>query len=253
MSASSRRVALVTGAAGGIGAAIVNRLVRDDVAVLAVDLQSAVSGYTGPGTAFAADLTTRQGNLGAVEAALERFGRLDIVVANAGFQHVAPIAEFPEDQWDRLLALMLTSPFLLAKHAWPALLAAPEGGRFLVIASAHALVASPFKAGYVAAKHGVLGLVKTLALEGAEHGISACALCPGYVRTALVEGQVAAQAAAHHMSEEQVLNDVILAAQPVKRLIEPDEVAEVASFLVGQSGRSFTGVPVSMDQGWTAR
>lgn len=253
MSASSRRVALVTGAAGGIGAAIVNRLVRDDVAVLAVDLESAVSGYTGPGTAFAADLTTRQGNLGAVEAALERFGRLDIVVANAGFQHVAPIAEFPEDQWDRLLALMLTSPFLLAKHAWPALLAAPEGGRFLVIASAHALVASPFKAGYVAAKHGVLGLVKTLALEGAEHGISACALCPGYVRTALVEGQVAAQAAAHHMSEEQVLNDVILAAQPVKRLIEPDEVAEVASFLVGRSGRSFTGVPVSMDQGWTAR
>lgn len=253
MSASSRRVAIVTGAAGGIGAAIVNRLVRDDVAVLAVDLESAVSGYTGPGTAFAADLTTRQGNLGAVEAALERFGRLDIVVANAGFQHVAPIAEFPEDQWDRLLALMLTSPFLLAKHAWPALLAAPEGGRFLVIASAHALVASPFKAGYVAAKHGVLGLVKTLALEGAEHGISACALCPGYVRTALVEGQVAAQAAAHHMSEEQVLNDVILAAQPVKRLIEPDEVAEVASFLVGRSGRSFTGVPVSMDQGWTAR
>lgn len=253
MSASSRRVAIVTGAAGGIGAAIVNRLVRDDVAVLAVDLESAVSGYTGPGTAFAADLTTRQGNLGAVEAALDRFGRLDIVVANAGFQHVAPIAEFPEDQWDRLLALMLTSPFLLAKHAWPALLAAPEGGRFLVIASAHALVASPFKAGYVAAKHGVLGLVKTLALEGAEHGISACALCPGYVRTALVEGQVAAQAAAHHMSEEQVLNDVILAAQPVKRLIEPDEVAEVASFLVGRSGRSFTGVPVSMDQGWTAR
>lgn len=253
MSASSRRVALVTGAAGGIGAAIVSRLVRDDVAVLAVDLESAVSGYTGPGTAFAADLTTRQGNLGAVEAALERFGRLDIVVANAGFQHVAPIAEFPEDQWDRLLALMLTSPFLLAKHAWPALLAAPEGGRFLVIASAHALVASPFKAGYVAAKHGVLGLVKTLALEGAEHGISACALCPGYVRTALVEGQVAAQAVAHHMSEEQVLNDVILAAQPVKRLIEPDEVAEVASFLVGRSGRSFTGVPVSMDQGWTAR
>ena len=253
MSASSHRVAIVTGAAGGIGAAIVNRLVRDDVAVLAVDLESAVSGYTGPGTAFAADLTTRQGNLGAVEAALDRFGRLDIVVANAGFQHVAPIAEFPEDQWDRLLALMLTSPFLLAKHAWPALLAAPEGGRFLVIASAHALVASPFKAGYVAAKHGVLGLVKTLALEGAEHGISACALCPGYVRTALVEGQVAAQAAAHHMSEEQVLNDVILAAQPVKRLIEPDEVAEVASFLVGRSGRSFTGVPVSMDQGWTAR
>ncbi len=249
----SRRAALVTGAAGGIGAAIVNRLTRDDIDVLAVDLESAVSGYRGPGIAFAADLTTRQGNLEAVEAAIDRFGRLDIVVANAGFQHVAPVAEFPEDRWDALLALMLTSPFLLAKHAWPALLDAPEGGRFLAIASAHALVASPFKAGYVAAKHGVLGLVKTLALEGAEHGISACAICPGYVRTALVEGQVAAQAAAHQMSEAQVLQEVILASQPVKRLIEPDEVAELASFLLGPHGRSFTGVPVSMDQGWTAR
>lgn len=253
MSGSDRRVALVTGAAGGIGAAIVNRLARDDITVLAVDLESAVAGYEGAGTAFAADLTTRQGNVEAVAAALDRFGRLDIVVANAGFQHVAAIAEFPEDTWDALLALMLTSPFLLARHAWPALRAAPEGGRFLVVASAHALVGSPFKAGYVAAKHGVLGLVKTLALEGAEYDISASAICPGYVRTALVEGQVAAQAAAHRMSEEQVLHDVILAAQPVKRLIEPDEVAEVAAFLVGPHGRSFTGAPVTMDQGWTAR
>jgi len=246
-------VALVTGAAGGIGAAIVHRLAQDDIDVLAVDLDCAVSHYEGPGTAYAADLTTRSGNVGAVQAALETFGRLDIVVANAGFQHVAPVADFPEDRWDALLAPMLTSPFLLAKHAWPALVAAPEGGRFLAIASAHALVASPFKAGYVAAKHGVLGLVKTLAPEGAEHDVSACAICPGYVRTALVEGQVAAQASAHQMSEEQVLRDVILAAQPVKRLIEPAEVAELASFLVGPHGRSFTGVPVSMDQGWTAR
>jgi 3-hydroxybutyrate dehydrogenase len=112
---------------------------------------------------------------------------------------------------------------------------------------------SPFKAGYVAAKHGVLGLVKTLALEGADDGISACAICPGYVRTPLVENQVAAQAVVHQKSEEQVLNDVILAAQPVKRLIEPEEVAELASFLLGPHGRSFTGAPVSMDQGWTAR
>lgn len=253
MSNVKRRVALVTGAAGGIGSAIAKRLDKDGVDILAVDLEPAAAAYGGPGTAFAADLATREGNQTAVKAALDQFGRLDMIVANAGFQHVSPVAQFPEDRWDALLALMLTSPFLLAKHAWPALQAAPEGGRFLVIASAHALVASPFKAGYVAAKHGVLGLVKTLALEGADDGISACAICPGYVRTPLVEKQVAAQAAVHQMSEAQVLNDVMLAAQPVKRLIEPEEVAELASFLLGPNGRSFTGVPVAMDQGWTAR
>jgi 3-hydroxybutyrate dehydrogenase len=250
-----RRAAIVTGAAGGIGSAITARLEKDGVDVLAVDLDPADTAGRPPsgGVPFAADLTTHEGNRSAVDAALERFGRLDIIVANAGFQHVSPIADFPEDRWEALIALMLTSPFLLAKYGWPALLEAPQGGRFLVIASAHALVASPFKAGYVAAKHGVLGLVKTLALEGADHGIAACAICPAYVRTALVEKQISAQAVAHNLSRERVLEEVILAAQPVKRLIEPEEVAEVASFLLGPNGRSFTGVPVTMDQGWTAR
>jgi 3-hydroxybutyrate dehydrogenase len=252
MSTPTRRAAIVTGAAGGIGSAITARLVADDVDVLAVDLEPGCSGPDA-GVPFAADLTTRAGNRDAVQAALDQFGRLDIVVANAGFQHVSPVADFDEDKWDALLALMLTSPFLLAKYGWPALVAAPAGGRFLAIASVHALVASPFKSGYVAAKHGVLGLVRTLALEGAEHGITACAICPGYVRTPLVEKQVAAQAIAHGMSESRVLDEVILAAQPVKRLIEPDEVAEVARFLLGPHGRAFTGVPIPMDQGWTAR
>ena len=244
-----QRVAIVTGAASGIGSAITLRLERDGFHVLAVDLEASAE----HGTPFAADLTTREGNRATVAAALQRFGRLDAVVANAGFQHVSPIADFPEDRWDALIALLLTSPFLLARYSWPSLLQAPAGGRFLAIASAHALVASPFKAGYVAAKHGVLGLVKTLALEGADHGISATAICPSYVRTPLVENQIAAQAAAHGLSEDRVLHDVILAAQPVKRLIEPEEVAEVASLLLGPHGRSFTGVPISMDQGWTAR
>ena len=124
-----------------------------------------------------ADLTTREGNRLVVDAALERFGRLDAVVANAGFQHVAPVEDFPEEQWDRLLALLLTSPFLLAKYAWPALRESGDG-RFVAMASAHSLTASPFKAGYVAAKHGVLGLVRTLALEGADVGITAAAVCP---------------------------------------------------------------------------
>ena len=251
MATSARRAAIVTGAGSGIGAAITRRLLSEDIDVLAV-VRSSGSLPEGA-VPFKADLTTRSGNKDAVDAAVERFGRVDIVVANAGFQHVSPIAEFPEDQWDALISLLLTSPFLLARYSWPHLLSAPEGGRFVAVASAHALTASPFKAGYVSAKHGVLGLVRTLALEGADHGISATALCPGYVRTPLVEKQVAAQAVAHQMSEERVLQEVILASQPVKRLIEPEEVAEMAAFLVGPFGRSITGVPVSMDQGWTAR
>lgn len=251
MSHPTRRAAIVTGAAGGIGAAIAARLAQDDIDVLAVDLHPQT--IRSPGVPFGADLTTREGNESAIFAALQQFGRLDMIVANAGLQHVAPISDFPEERWDTLLALMLTSPFLLAKYGWASLATAPEGGRFLAIASAHALVASPFKAGYVAAKHGVLGLVKTLALEGAEQGISACAICPAYVRTPLVDRQISDQAAAHGLTEDRVLTDVMLAAQPVKRLIEPSEVAEVASFLLGPNGRSFTGVPVTMDQGWTAR
>jgi len=233
------KAALVTGAAGGIGAAVAARLERDGWSVHGVDVADA-------------DLATRDGNRAVVDAALGRFGRLDAVVAAAGFQHVAPLAEFPEERWDALIAVLLTSPFLLAKYAWEAL-AASGDGRFCVIASAHSLAASPFKAGYVAAKHGVLGLVRTLALEGAPAGISASAVCPAYVRTPLVEAQVADQARAHGLPEERVLEDVILAPQAVKRLLEPDEVADVVAFVLGPSGRGFTGAPVILDQGWTAR
>jgi len=186
-----------------------------------------------------------------VQAALERFGRLDIVVANAGVQHVAPLEEFPLERWETIISLLLTSPFLLAKHAWPALRDS-GAGRFIAIASAHALVASPYKSAYVSAKHGVLGLVKALALEGAEARIAVTAVCPGYVRTPLVEKQIADQARAHGLSEDEVLERVILAPHAVKELIEPDEVAGAVAFLAGPGGRAFTGVPVTMDQGWTA-
>ena len=162
------------------------------------------------------------------------------------------MAEFPEERWDTLLAVLLTSPFLLAKYAWPALVQSGDG-RFVAIASVHGLVASPFKAGYVAAKHGLLGLVKTLALEGAEVGITATTVCPGFVRTRLVEGQIVAQAEAHGPPEERVPEEIILAPHAVKRLIEPEEVAEVIAFLLGPGGRAFTGVPVTPDLGWTAR
>ena len=152
----------------------------------------------------------------------------------------------------RLIALLLSSPFLLAKYAWEALVAADEG-RFIGVASVHGLVASPYKAGYVAAKHGLLGLIKTLALEGAEQGVLATAVCPAFVRTPLVEAQLSDQADAHDMPEDEVLEKVVLAPHAVKRLIEPEEVAEVVAFLAGPGGRAFTGAAVPMDLGWTAR
>ena len=241
--------ALVTGAAGGIGRAIAERLVADGWDVLAVDLAPDPGGAGHP---FAADLTTRDGNRAAVEAALERFGRLDAVIPNAGFQHVAPVEEFDEDRWDALVALLLTSPFLLARYAWPALRSSGNG-RVVVVASVHGLVASPFKAGYVSAKHGVLGLVKTLALEGAAEGIRASAVCPGYVRTPLVEAQIADQARAHGIPEARVLEEVILAPQALKRLLEPAEVADAVAYLLGPGGALSTGAPLVLDGGWTAR
>ena len=242
-------VALVTGAASGIGRAVATRMVSDGYEVLAVDLHPDPDG---PGIPHQADLTDADANAAAVAAALHRFGGLDVIVAGAGIQHVAPIAEFPIERWETIIALMLTSPFLLARHGWEAL-GESGAGRFIAIASAHSLVASPYKAAYVSAKHGVLGLVKTLALEGAERGITATGVCPGYVRTPLVEGQIPDQARAHGISEEQALEEVILAPQAVKELIEPDEVAAVVAFLAGPAGRAFTGVPVTMDMGWTAR
>jgi 3-hydroxybutyrate dehydrogenase len=185
-------------------------------------------------------------------AALDAFGRLDVIVPNAGVQHVSPVREFPEEKWDLLISLMLTSPFLLSRYAWDAL-ADSGAGRIVVIASAHALVASPFKSAYISAKHGVLGLVKTLALEGAQAGICATAVCPAFVRTPLMERQIPDQAKAHDMSEERVLEEVILQPHAVKRLIEPDEVAATVAFLAGPDGSAFTGVPVTMDLGWSAR
>jgi 3-hydroxybutyrate dehydrogenase len=241
--------ALVTGAASGIGRAVAERLVADGWDVLAVDVAPDANA---PGEAFSADLTTRAGNRAAVDAALERFGRLDALVPNAGFQHVSPLESFDEDRWDALVALLLTSPFLLARYAWQALRGSGNG-RIVVVASVHGLVASPFKAGYVSAKHGVLGLVKALALEGADAGIRASAVCPGYVRTALVEQQIADQARAHGLPEDRVVEDVLLAPQAIKRMLEPSEVADAVAYLLGPGGALFTGAPLVVDGGWTAR
>jgi 3-hydroxybutyrate dehydrogenase len=248
-SGGETRCALVTGAAGGIGRAITTRLESEGLSVVAADLEP---DSHGPGHPVACDLTSAEGNRAAVQAALDQFGRLDVLVPNAGVQHVAPIEEFAEERWDQLIALLLTSPFLLAKYAWSALAESGEG-RYVAVASAHGLVASPHKAAYVAAKHGLLGLVKTLALEGADRGITATAVCPGFVRTPLVENQIADQARANDLPEERVLEDVILAPHAIKRLIEPDEVAAVVALLAGPEGSAFTGAALPMDLGWTAR
>lgn len=243
------RAALVTGAASGIGRAVAGRLVDDGFRVLAVDLEPDPDG---PGDPYQADLTTPEGNRDSIAAAVERYGRLDVVVANAGFQHVAPIEDFPPERWQGLISLLLTSPFLLAHHAWTALGDSGQG-RFIVIASVHGMVASPYKAGYVSAKHGVLGLVKVLALEGADRGIAATAVCPGYVRTPLVENQLDDQARTHGISRDRVVEEVILEPHAVKRMVEPEEVAEMVAMLTGPTGEAFTGAPVVMDMGWSAR
>jgi 3-hydroxybutyrate dehydrogenase len=249
MSALQGKAAIVTGAASGIGRAVAERLQSDGMNVLAVDLKPDPQG---PGTPFEADLTDAGANQASVEAAIDRFGRLDVVVANAGIQHVSPIEDFPVEKWNTILALLLTSPFLLAKYAWPSLRQS-GAGRFVAIASVHGLVASPYKIAYISAKHGVIGLCRTLALEGAEHGITANAVCPAYVRTPLVEKQIADQARAHGLPEDEVLEKVILQPHAVKELIEPSEVAGVVAFLVSPEGKMFTGAPVTLDQGWTAR
>jgi 3-hydroxybutyrate dehydrogenase len=247
--ATQKKAAIVTGAASGIGRAVAERLTADGMEVLSVDLNPDPDG---PGIPFEADLTNADANEAAVNEALNRFGRLDVVVPNAGIQHVSPIEEFPVDKWNTIVSLLLTSPFLLARHSWPALKSS-GAGRFIAIASVHGLVASPYKAAYISAKHGVVGLCKTLALEGAEVGITANAVCPGYVRTPLVEKQIADQAKAHNLPEDEVLEKVILQPHAVKQLIEPSEVAGVVAFLAGPEGKMFTGAPITLDQGWTAR
>ena len=243
------KAALVTGAASGIGRAVAERLQADGMDVLSVDLRPDPDG---PGTPFEADLTDANANEASVQEAINRFGRLDVVVANAGIQHVSPIEEFPIEKWNTIVALLLTSPFLLARYSWPALKDS-GAGRFIAIASVHGLVASPFKAAYISSKHGVVGLCKTLALEGAGHGITANAVCPAYVRTPLVEKQIADQARAHGLPEEEVIEKVILQPHAVKELIEPSEVAGVVAFLASPGGKMFTGAPITLDQGWTAR
>lgn len=246
------RVALVTGAAGGLGTAIRERLRQSGASVIATDVAERPDDGT-PDHWIHADLATRQGCEAALtETSAVADGKLDILVNNAGLQHVAPLHEFPDEQWERLIAVMLTAPFRLSKGLWPSLIASPAP-RIINVASIHALVASPGKAAYVAAKHGLLGLTRVQALEGGPHGLAAVALCPGYVRTPLVEHQLAAQARTLGISVDEVLERVMLEPTAIRRLIEPDEIADHVAFLCGRAGRSVSGTALSIDGAWTAR
>jgi 3-hydroxybutyrate dehydrogenase len=184
--------------------------------------------------------------------AMEIFGGVDILVNNAGIQHVAPVDEFPVSKWDQILAINLSASFHTVRLALPRM-KAKKWGRIINIASAHALVASPYKSAYVAAKHGIAGLTKTVALEVAQHGITMNAICPGYVWTPLVEKQIPDTAKARGLTEEQVINDVLLHAQPTKKFVQVDEIAALATFLASDVAASLTGAIIPVDGGWTAQ
>jgi 3-hydroxybutyrate dehydrogenase len=242
------RRALVTGAASGIGAALAGRLAADGAKVVAVDRDEAGLAELAGRVAGIEPVPCDLSDLAAVDALP---AEVDVLVNNAGLQHVAPIPEFDPDRFSLILRVMLEAPFRLARHALPHMYA-HGWGRVINISSVHGLRASPFKSAYVSAKHGLEGLSKVIALEGAEHGVTSNCIDPAYVRTPLVERQIADQARIHGIDPDAVVERVMLAPAAVKRLVEPDEVAEFAAVLYGPASASITGSSLSMDGGWTA-
>lgn len=254
--------AVVTGSTSGIGLGIASALAAAGADVMlngfgdAAEIEAVRAGLEadhGVKVVYsAADLTQGGQTKQMVAEAEIAFGKVDILVNNAGVQTVSPVDEFPEDRWELILALNLSSNFYAIKAALPGM--KQRGwGRIVNIASAHGLAASPFKSAYVAAKHGVVGLTKVVALETAELGVTCNAICPGFVKTPLVEGQIGEQAKANDMSEEQVVRDVILASQPTKKFVEVADLGAMTVFLCGDHAASITGTALSVDGGWVAR
>jgi 3-hydroxybutyrate dehydrogenase len=188
-----------------------------------------------------------------VEATMAKFGRLDILINNAGIQHLSPIHEFDEEKWDQIISVMLTGTFLCTKYALPHMMA-QKSGRIINMSSIHGLIASEFKSAYTAAKHGIVGFTKVLALEGGAHNITAVAICPSYVRTPLVERQIREQAEHHHIPEDEVVQKIMLAPAALKRLLKPSDVADLIVYLcVSEAAQAITGSALTIDCGWTAR
>lgn len=253
------KVAVVTGAASGIGRAIALGLAGDGAAVCVADLdergsrtRDEITGRGGRAIFVKTDVSDPGSVRAMVEQTASALGRVDILVNNAGLQYVASIAEYPEEKWNRLIGVMLTGTFLCTKYALPNMIR-QKWGRVINISSAHGLVASPFKSAYVSAKHGVVGFTKVAAWEVAEHGITVNAVCPGYVRTPLVEGQIADQARVHGIPESEVVEKIMLTPHAIKRLLEPDEVAALVRYLCTDAAGGITGAALPIDAGWTAR
>jgi 3-hydroxybutyrate dehydrogenase len=254
------KVAIVTGGASGIGFAIVESLAQAGVNCVIADMD-VPSGERAVAKLQEAGFTTLfvKTNVSSpddvrhlVDAAVEKFGRLDIMVNNAGLQFVAPVVDFPEERWNLLIGVMLTGTFLCCKYSLPHMIK-QKWGRIINISSLHGRVASPFKVAYISAKHGVLGLTKVVALEQAENNITCNAICPAYVRTPLVEKQIADQARANGISEEDVVQKIMLQPAAIRRLLEPSEVASLARYLCTDEAAGITGAALDIDLGWTAR
>lgn len=257
-----RKAALVTGSTSGIGLGIATTFAKAGMDVTlnglgdAGEIEKIRSGLERDANVSVrydgANLMQADACAGMIESAIGAHGRLDVLVNNAGIQFVSPIEDFPVDKWNAIIALNLSSSFHTIRASMGHM-KSRKHGRIINIASAHALVASPFKSAYVAAKHGVLGLTRTVALEGAQFNVRCNAICPGYVHTSLVENQIPDTMKARNMTREQVINDVLLAAQPTKQFVRVEDVAGLALFLVSEAANQMNGAALSVDGGWTAQ